>query len=271
MTDLSRLISHRFRGFSQFENTIAGLTAALDFGVLLLEFDIRVSKCGVPMIYHDEYAPDNRGAKTLLSDVVAKDYAQRGGTFARMPTAEDLFKAVKEHPNTSARLLVDIKDAGFETEIHALVCLYGLQSRVTYVSWVPSVLYAMHSLAPDIPLCLSHWCESPDSLTRKFHHIYSAPDGIIPRRPQAYVTGQRSGWFIEGGVKGDMRQILMDSRGSVCVPQNMLSRALVDAYHDDGLSVSAFSYVDWDTMRDHEKRFNIDQYFIDNKQVFDQL
>ena len=53
MPTLTQLVSHRFRGFSPHENTIQGLNAALDFGVAQVEFDIRVTKCGTPLIYHD--------------------------------------------------------------------------------------------------------------------------------------------------------------------------------------------------------------------------
>jgi hypothetical protein len=51
----------------------------------------------------------------------------------------------------------------------------------------------------------------------------------------------------------------------------MVSRALVDDYHKDGIKVSTFSYVDWDHIKRHEERFNIDTYFIDNKRVFDEM
>ena len=56
MPKFDQLISHRFRGFSYRENTIKGLMNALDLGVQVLEFDIRVTRCGTPIIYHDEYA-----------------------------------------------------------------------------------------------------------------------------------------------------------------------------------------------------------------------
>jgi len=73
------------------------------------------------------------------------------------------------------------------------------------------------------------------------------------------VHGERSGWFVDGPLRGEMRDIV----SSVCVPQAMVSRALVE--------VSTFSYVDWDHIRRHEERFNIDTYFIDNKRVFDEI
>lgn len=267
MVALSNLISHRFRGFAPYENTIAGLIAALDFGVLNLEFDIRVAKCGTPMIYHDEAALDKEGKLHHLSEVMAHDFADLGGVFAHMPSAEALFAAISEHPKKDTKLLIDIKDAGFETEIHALVMLNRLASRVVYVSWVPESLYAMHDIAPDADYCLSHWCLSPDTKTRQVHKVYEAKMGHIKRPRRRIVHGERSGWFVDGPLRGELRDIV----SSVCVPQAMVSKALVEDYHKDGIEVSTFSYVDWDHINRHKERFNIDTYFIDNKRVFDEL
>ncbi|MEP6341798.1 MAG: glycerophosphodiester phosphodiesterase family protein [Maricaulaceae bacterium] len=271
MTNLkTALISHRFRGFSKRENTIDGLNAALDFGVAYVEFDIRVAACGTPMIYHDEAAPDKIGAHRHLAHHKASDYKTLGGTFTYMPTADALFAAIAAHKNSTTTLLIDIKDGGFEEAIHALVCLHRLQSRVHYVTWVPNVLYTMHEIAPEIPLCLSHWCQNPDASIRKKHIVHTAKDGHVPRLDTAIIHGERSGWFIDGPLSGRLRDILITSKGSVCVPQNMVTRELVDNYHADGLMVSTFSYVDWDHINRHKAEHNIDLYFIDDKKVFDE-
>lgn len=271
MITLEHLISHRFRGFAARENTVEGLKAALDFGVLNLEFDIRIARCGTPMIYHDEYAKDVRGKTHHLCDVMAKDYRDLGGTFAHMPTVDAFLAVAAAHANQNAYLLVDIKDAGFEAEIHALVMTHGLQDRVVYVSWVPECLYKLHNMAPDIPLCLSHWCQNPDATIRAKHRVFTARDGHISYKDRGYVLGERSGWYVNGRVSGDMLDILRASGGYVCVPQDMASTELVQAYHAQNIKVSTFSYIDWKHIEQHKNDFNIDLYFIDNKEVFETL
>lgn len=271
MVALTHLISHRFRGFAPYENTIQGLETALDFGVVNLEFDIRVARCGTPMIYHDEDALCANGESHCLADIMAKDYVSLGGTFAHMPTAEALFSTAAAHNNTQARLLIDIKDAGFEHEIHALVNLYRLQDRVIYVSWIPEVLFAMHDIAPNVPLCLSHWCQNPNAAIRHTHKVFEARDGHITRSNRHYIHGERSGWFVNGPLRGNLHDILVKTGGAVCVPQNMITKELVERYHRDGIEVSTFSYVDWPHIQRHEDAFNIDLYFVDNKIVFDNL
>lgn len=272
MKTIDRLISHRFRGFSKFENTLEGFNAALSFGVQKLEFDIRVAKCGTPMIYHDEYALDRDGRKFAISGVMASDFMSRGGIFARIPTAEALFALAAKHSNQTSTLLIDIKDGGFEHEIHALIGLYRLQSRIVYVSWLPEVLYAIHALSPQTPLCLSHWCQPPDKKTRAVHKIYIAKDGVIPRPTSYnYVHGHRSGWFVDGPLKGELKNILIQTKGWVCVPQNMVSKSLVKNYQKHGIRVSTFSYTDWALLKSDNKKMGIDAYFIDNRTIFDAL
>ena len=265
MVDQSRLISHRFRGFSPYENSLDGLRAALDFGVQKIEFDIRVTKCGTPLIYHDEHAKDAQGQSHMICDIMASDLSTLGGTFTHMPMASALFAAIAAHPNKSCELLIDMKDAGFEDMLYALVHANNLQDRTIWVSWLPETLYAIHDLDTSARLCLSHWCQSPDARTRKIHKVFKAQNGQVPRPDRRYVHGERSGWFVDGPIKGELREMLY----SVCVPQNMITRKLAAQYGADNIRVSTFSYIDWNHIKDHNERFNIDDYFIDNKEVFD--
>lgn len=267
MADLSNLIAHRFRGFTQYENSLEGLKAALDYGVKQIEFDIRVSKCGTPLIYHDEYALDKNGQIHHLKDVNASELQSLGGIFAHMPTAESLFAAIAAHDNQDVKILIDMKDAGFEDMLYALVRANRLEARAIWVSWLPETLYAVHDIDPNAKLCLSHWCAEPTKRDKQLHRIFKSKDGHVPRPKRKYVHGERSGWHIDGPLKGDLRQIL----SSVCVPQAMVSRTLVDNYHKDGIHVSTFSYVDWDHINRHRSEFNINDYFIDNKRVFDEI
>ena len=128
----------------------------------------------------------------------------------------------------------------------------------------------MAEIAPHIPLCLSHWCDNPNAKTRKTHKVHTAIDGNVIRLADNYIHGERSGWFLAKPLSGKLREIIIESGGSVCVPQNMVTRKLVENYHADEIEVSTFSYLDWDHIKEHKKRFDIDLFFIDNKDVFDE-
>lgn len=263
--DFSKLISHRFRGFSDFENSLEGLKKALDFGVQQVEFDIRLARCGTPMVYHDESAPDNSGKSRFLCRYMANEFSGMGNVFAQIPTADQLFSAIAQHSHKDCLLLVDIKDAGAEAALYALAKSYGLSERLIWVSWLPEVLYAMNDIEKGQSLCLSHWCRRPGRNTRAIHHIYSADKGHIERPNRKWVVGERSGWFVDGALRGELRKILTH----VCVPANQVWRDLVTQYQADGIQVSAFSFIEEETLEKEHKRLNLNAYFIDNKSVFE--
>ena len=264
MIELSQLVSHRFRGFSEFENTIEGLNAALDFGVKQVEFDIRVSRCGTPLIYHDEAAPRQNGKLVPICEIMAKDRKALGGVFTHMPTAEALFEAAAAH-NNKAKLLIDMKDAGFEDMLVALAKANGLEDQIVWVSWLPETLYAIRDLLPEAELTLSHWCQNPDAAVRSIHKVYEAQNGQVPRPKRKLVVGERSGWFVNGPLRGEIREMI----NNVCVPVSMVTRELVENYQADGIKVSAFSYVTRSSVDAAEAKLGLDDYFIDAKLVFD--
>lgn len=267
MVAFNTLISHRFRGFSRFENSIEGLRSALDFGVQIIEFDIRLARCGTPMIYHDEKSQDKNGNSHFLCEVMAKDYSKLGANFSHMPTAISLFEEIVAHENQTCKLLVDIKDAGIEDMLFALAKSFNLLNRIVWVSWLPEVIYAMNDIQKGQQLCLSHWCRRPGRNTRALHHIFSAVNGHIKRPKRALVVGERSGWFVDGPVRGELRQILTH----VCVPAGQVWPELVAQYKRDNISVSAFSYTDKETLENESKRLNLNEYFIDDHTLFNEF
>ncbi len=264
MVDISQLVSHRFRGFSKFENTIEGLVSALDFGAAQVEFDIRVTRCGTPIIYHDEAAVAPDGQTYKICEIMAHDLKDLGGVFALMPTFEVLLAVAAAHTN-KARLLIDIKDAGFEDMLVALSKIFRIEDRVIWVSWLPETLYAIHDLMPDAELTFSHWCRKPNAAIRSIHRIYEAKNGQVPRPDRTLVMGERSGWFVNGPLRGEIRELV----NNVCVPVDMVTQELVKDYQSDGMRVSAFSYVTRDGVDWAEKNLGLDDYFIDSKAVFD--
>ncbi|WP_298912530.1 hypothetical protein [uncultured Algimonas sp.] len=267
MARFDQLISHRFRGFADHESTMDGLTAALDAGVQQIEFDIRMSLCGTPLITHDESSLTEDGELLRLCDIRAARLHELGGEFARMPVAAELFAAIAAHGNRTCRILIDVKDAGFEEQLYALCAEHGLRDRALWVSWLPEVLYGMHDIDGGARTCLSHWCRRPGRAVRAVHAVYEANLGHIDRPERRYAHGERSGWFVDGPLRGELRDIV----DWVCVPADQISAALVDDYHADGTQVSAFSYVAAVDIELSEARYGHDAFFCDAREPFDSL
>ena len=260
---IDRLIAHRFRGFAPEENTVPGLLAALDFGVSYVEFDVRMAKCGTPMVYHDEHAL-SRSGRQLLSEVMARDFARVGGRLATMPTLDALLEAAARH-ESDATLLVDIKDAGFAEAIRALVRLHGLAERVVYVSWLPEVLYAVKAIEPEARLCFSHWASSPSLAARATHEVFTSADGDVPC-PENTPFGTRSGWWLKTPLEGELLEMV----DWVCVPKGDVTEGLVAHYRERGVGVSAFAYVETGKVRDALAK-GVDLAFVDARRVFEEM
>ena len=62
---------------------------------------------------------------------------------------------------------------------------------------------------------------------------------------------------------------MLEMVSHICVPANMVTKELVDYYHENRIQVSTFSYVTREGLEDAENTFGIDDFFIDAKKVFD--
>jgi glycerophosphoryl diester phosphodiesterase len=266
MIPIDDIISHRFRGFGPEENTIESLLGALNWGVTTLEFDVRIAKCGTPMVYHDEHAPARDGQRKLC-DIMASDYAAIGGRFPTMPTLDSLLRVCARHSN-AATLLIDIKDSGFEDAIRSLVRAHDLQGRVVYVSWLPEVLYALYELEPEATLCFSHWAAEPGLAARANHHVHVSKDGHIPRGTHT-TLGERSGWWLQTPLQGELREILSTNNGYICVPRPHLDHENTVYYAHHSIGTTAFSYVNYDKALTDYTSLDLALVFSDSKQLFE--
>ena len=55
------------------ENTLASFKAAMDLGVDQIEFDIWMSKDGVPVLMHDENAKRTTGVDKLITEMTLEE------------------------------------------------------------------------------------------------------------------------------------------------------------------------------------------------------
>ena len=136
MTSRIKLISHRFLSFSEYENTAQGLISALDNEVSYVEFDVRIAKCGTPVIYHDPEAIDVDGVAHKINTVKYIDFNNLGGRFKTISSLNEILDIAANHSNKKVKLLIDIKDYGYEKEIHRSVLKKRLSDRSIYVFMV---------------------------------------------------------------------------------------------------------------------------------------
>lgn len=155
-------IAHRGASGRAPENTLAAYDLALKLGADYIEQDVRMTKDGVLVVYHDEDLDQSvRGPAACTGPVVEKTLTQlktcRVGGSARIPTLEEVFQRYRGDAN----FYIDIKDPGvpgLEEELLRLMEEYGLRNpsdgrwRVIVVSFEESNLRKLHDLEPSLPL-----------------------------------------------------------------------------------------------------------------------
>ncbi|WP_343206240.1 glycerophosphodiester phosphodiesterase [Arthrobacter yangruifuii] len=122
------------RGFSPdgLENTLPAFRNAAELGISYLETDVRTSRDGILMAFHDETVDRLSGGVTgRISQLTRKELNEVliGGT-ERIPTFEEL---LTEWPRM--RLNVDVKDAAGARLLAALIEKHAAHDRVLVASF----------------------------------------------------------------------------------------------------------------------------------------
>ena len=173
------------RGYSAIapENTLPALAAAGLAGASLIEFDVRTTADGVPVVIHDrtvDRTTDGTGAvwELTVDELRALD---AGGWFSpayagvRVPLLAEVLDVL-----AGARLLLEIKPPATLEQVKvilALVAERGLLGRTIVQSFDPDVVRLVREAAPDVPRGLLRLRLEPDTvdLARELGVVYCNP------------------------------------------------------------------------------------------------
>ena len=118
------IIGHRGASAVALENTIAAFEAAIAAGADGIEFDVRLSRDGVPVIIHDDTLSRTHGVRRRVVDLTAEELRSVG-----VPTLRELFELMA---GNSLLLCLEIKSR--EPELPELCCRmvreFGFEERV---------------------------------------------------------------------------------------------------------------------------------------------
>ena len=118
------IIGHRGASAVALENTIAAFAAAIAAGADGIEFDVRLSRDGVPVIIHDDTLSRTHSVRRRVADLSA---AELGGI--GVPSLRELFELMA---GNSLLLCLEIKSR--EPELPELCCRlvreFGFEERV---------------------------------------------------------------------------------------------------------------------------------------------
>lgn len=128
------VIGHRGNRAGSPENTLESLGEAVDMGVDAVEFDVRVTRDGVPVIMHDpdlDRTTSGHGpmAAFTFAEVRTLDAASRsphsGGRRMLIPSLEEVLDRFRETP-----LVIEVKELAAVEATQRLVQRFGVRDRV---------------------------------------------------------------------------------------------------------------------------------------------
>jgi len=138
------IIGHRgARGLAP-ENTIASLRKGLEHHVDMLEFDLRVTKDGVPVLHHDADLTDGDGHKYPIAET---SYDELKRHKPDMATLEQVLKAIDKVP-----LYIEVKpDVAIQPIVRLLKDRRDVD-RLFLASKSQSTLMLLHKALPEFPI-----------------------------------------------------------------------------------------------------------------------
>src|SRR5215475_8462662 len=118
------IIGHRGASAVAPENTMAAFQAAIAAGADGVEFDVRLSRDGVPVIIHDDTLQRTVGLRKRVSDLTAEELHR-----VDVPSLRELFELMS---GNSLTLFLEIKS--HEPELGEVCCRlvreFGFEQRV---------------------------------------------------------------------------------------------------------------------------------------------
>lgn len=286
------------RGFDVAESTARGLACALDEGVRHVEFDLRVTRDGQLVAFHDPSVKLDDGTWRYVDELSLTEMRQQSRC-SNLATLDDMCRVFAENADKGSLLHIDVKIAGFETEIHEVLSSRGLLSRVVLVSWIPGVLIDFHDLEPSVPLCFSHltlarasWTLAavkalggkttisclakllsiplPD-LSRELSSVrlhLAVGGNPIHDLPGSERPHHNHGVIVPDMLSGEMLDLLVATSGYVCVPAAMATRDLGQRYRQKGIMLAVFSVKTRRQTLNLLRRVDPDIIYVDEPSVF---
>lgn len=145
------------------ENTLAAFEAAIAAGADGIEFDVRLSRDGVPVVIHDDTLRRTHGMRRRVADMALNDLNKFD-----VPSVEQLFEIFKSN---ELILYLELKDIQIELAEACckLVEEYRLKDRVIFECFEHSALEAVKNIDPDL----------------KTAALFQPPSAFILKRAQA--------------------------------------------------------------------------------------
>ncbi len=234
-----KAIAHR--GFSSRypENTMLAFERALDLGADGAEFDVQLTKDGIPVVFHDESLARIAGDPRFIKDLTLQELQQFDLSYRfhgqcpaqRIPTLEEYFSLVQ---NRSFLNILEFKTAifeydGIEQKVIDMIRRFGLSDRIVLSSFNHYTLLRCKAIAHDLPCGILYECRiaEPQEYCKRLGMQYLHPDyrflddAELAKYEQAGI--KTSPWTVDGD---DEIQYLLRQPNIFAIMSNKPDRVL---------------------------------------------
>jgi len=134
-------VGHRGAKAYATENTIESFKKAIDMGANAVELDVRISGDAHLIICHDDNLKKVFGKDVRIKDATLKELKEL--TEDRIPSLEE---ALHFLGNKVVKILVELKESGYEKEVLDLIKKEKLEDRIIIVSFIEEALSRVRTL-----------------------------------------------------------------------------------------------------------------------------
>lgn len=150
------VVGHRASAGLAPENTLAAVKQSLKLGVDAIEIDVRRSKDGALVAFHDKQLQRTTNGQGNVDDMtLAQLNTLDAGSWFGPQYIDEWIPTLAEVMNTMAHskttLIINLRVPGLEAKVLEHIHTYHMQDRVILKSFNPEVLRKLAQLAPDIP------------------------------------------------------------------------------------------------------------------------
>jgi glycerophosphoryl diester phosphodiesterase len=170
------VVAHRGVAAGAAENTIAAFTNAIDVGADMIEFDVRRTRDGELIAFHDALVGDRPVGSLTRADIEAA-----GGV--RPPLLAEVLAACKDR----IKLDVELKEDGYVAEVMDLLTDGFDIGELVVTSFLPAVLARAKSTTPEVKTgLLVGTSRSLTDLPARLRELY--PVGLARRVGADYLA-----------------------------------------------------------------------------------
>ncbi len=154
-----RFVNYAHRGASAYapENTLLAFYTGIQMGATGIETDVRMTKDGVLVLFHDTTLTRMTGMDGSVADYTLEELRQftleKDGKTDRIATLEEFLQLFAFRDITFA---LEIKQAGIEVQLADMIRKYGIADKTVVTSFKKDCIRAIKEYAPELRIGLLH-------------------------------------------------------------------------------------------------------------------